>query len=83
MITDDPLKQGRWATKLEEIMIGINTRMNHVTGWTPYEVQFGREYEPKISEALTHDTRHQQLEKIAHKRLMLRFLQNSRQFEKC
>lgn len=78
---DDPFRQNRWASRLQEIMNKLNNRMNVVTQFTPYEVHYGyRPHETNLKSNPDHEERHRLIKKLAYKRSIIRYLQNSRQF---
>ena len=73
--------QHRWATQLKDMMWKLNSRMNHVTQYSPYEVMYGRQPDPvKHGMPPLNDSRHQVIKQTAYKRSLLRFLQNKKQF---
>lgn len=80
-IIEDPMKQHRWSNNLNEIVWEINSRINDVTDFSPYEVHYGRfPDKAKHSEPPVNDDKHKIIKEIAYKRSLIRYLQNARQF---
>ena len=80
-ISSDVQNQQRWATNLKAIIWKLNARMNHVTQYSPYEVQYGRTPDlTSHNQPAADDQRHNAIKQTAYKRSILRYLQNKRQF---
>lgn len=82
MIANDPTKQHRWATVLNNILFVINTKYNDVTGLTPFEIQYGMTHENKLLNNPYNENYHLQLKQTAFLRSKLRYLQNKKQFNR-
>lgn len=77
----DTSKQYRWATELDTIVSKLNTRMNHVTGYSPFEVMFGKSPDDNSGEPPDEEA-HKRIKRTAYMRSRLRYLQNKKQFNK-
>lgn len=81
-IADNPNKQTGWSGALKSILWKLNARECSVTGFVPYEVQFGRLPDPINHTIPENNTKHEEIKSIAFKRSILRYLQNKSQFDK-
>jgi transposase InsO family protein len=80
-LSDNPMKQNSWSNKLEKIIKGLNDRVNEVTGYTPHEVHYGNREGTPNNDPIN-PQKHAEIKKTAYKRSILRYLQNTRQFNK-
>ncbi|KAG5670721.1 hypothetical protein PVAND_000965 [Polypedilum vanderplanki] len=70
-----------WSTSLAKIVKQLNERVNSVTGYSPYEVHYGRSPNPETNDdPPTNNETHIRIKRKARNRSILRYLQNCKQY---
>ena len=80
-MSDNPDHQVGWSLALKSIVNRLNSRQCQVTGFSPFEVQFGQPQHPVNQLSPEEEKRHEEIKSLAYRRSLLRYLQNKRQFD--